>query len=143
MAGSQAIECVGPSEWLRDRKTAIQRAVNCYPMAAGVAGAQRLVLESAPGLALVHDFGAEVRGMRSADGRLFVVAGAVLYEVSQDGGVSALGSLATASGYVSMTNGEGQLAIVDGRNLYEPADVEAAGIAYYGIGRGRSILRVT
>ena len=24
----------------------------------------------------------------------------------------------------------------DGRNLYEPADVEAAGLAYYGIGRG-------
>ncbi len=31
--------------------------------------------------------------------------------------------------------------IFDGRNLYEPADVEAAGIAYYGIGRGRSLRR--
>ncbi|HVI60191.1 MAG TPA: UDP-glucose/GDP-mannose dehydrogenase family protein [Luteimonas sp.] len=30
--------------------------------------------------------------------------------------------------------------VFDGRNLYEPADVEAAGLAYYGIGRGRSIL---
>ncbi len=29
--------------------------------------------------------------------------------------------------------------VFDGRNLYEPADVEAAGIAYWGIGRGRSI----
>ena len=29
--------------------------------------------------------------------------------------------------------------IFDGRNLYEPAEVEQAGIAYYGIGRGRSI----
>ena len=29
--------------------------------------------------------------------------------------------------------------VFDGRNLYEPADVEAAGIAYYGIGRGRSL----
>ena len=29
--------------------------------------------------------------------------------------------------------------IFDGRNLYEPVDVEAAGIAYWGIGRGRSI----
>lgn len=27
----------------------------------------------------------------------------------------------------------------DGRNLYEPAEVEAAGLAYYGIGRGRSL----
>jgi UDPglucose 6-dehydrogenase len=29
--------------------------------------------------------------------------------------------------------------VFDGRNLYEPAEVEAAGLAYYGIGRGRSI----
>ena len=33
----------------------------------------------------------------------------------------------------------GDAVIFDGRNLYAPADVEAAGIAYYGIGRGRSI----
>jgi len=30
-------------------------------------------------------------------------------------------------------------AIFDGRNIYEPGAVEAAGIAYYGIGRGRSV----
>ncbi|KAF1711736.1 UDP-glucose dehydrogenase family protein [Pseudoxanthomonas sacheonensis] len=29
--------------------------------------------------------------------------------------------------------------VFDGRNLYQPADVEAAGLAYYGIGRGRSV----
>lgn len=29
--------------------------------------------------------------------------------------------------------------VFDGRNLYDPAEVEAAGIAYWGIGRGRSI----
>lgn len=32
--------------------------------------------------------------------------------------------------------------IFDGRNLYHPAEVEAAGIAYYGIGRGRSLRSV-
>jgi UDPglucose 6-dehydrogenase len=32
-------------------------------------------------------------------------------------------------------------AIFDGRNIYEPSAVEAAGIAYYGIGRGRSARR--
>lgn len=32
-------------------------------------------------------------------------------------------------------------AIFDGRNIYDAAEVEAAGIAYYGIGRGRSVLR--
>ncbi|GAB3332875.1 UDP-glucose dehydrogenase family protein [Marilutibacter aestuarii] len=31
--------------------------------------------------------------------------------------------------------------IFDGRNLYHPDEVEAAGIAYYGIGRGRSVAR--
>ncbi|MCX7515310.1 UDP-glucose dehydrogenase family protein [Frateuria hangzhouensis] len=30
-------------------------------------------------------------------------------------------------------------AIFDGRNLYDPAQVEEAGLAYYGIGRGRSL----
>jgi len=30
-------------------------------------------------------------------------------------------------------------AVFDGRNLYQPAEVEEAGIAYYGIGRGRSL----
>ena len=29
--------------------------------------------------------------------------------------------------------------VFDGRNLYDPAEIEAAGLAYYGIGRGRSI----
>lgn len=32
-------------------------------------------------------------------------------------------------------------AIFDGRNLYEPVVVEEAGLAYYGIGRGRSVAR--
>jgi UDPglucose 6-dehydrogenase len=31
--------------------------------------------------------------------------------------------------------------LFDGRNIYEPAAVEASGIAYYGIGRGRSVAR--
>ena len=29
--------------------------------------------------------------------------------------------------------------VFDGRNLYDPAEIEEAGLAYYGIGRGRSI----
>ncbi len=34
----------------------------------------------------------------------------------------------------------GDRVVFDGRNLYDPAVVEAAGLAYYGIGRGRSAL---
>ena len=33
----------------------------------------------------------------------------------------------------------GDTVVFDGRNLYEPAEVETAGLAYYGIGRGRSV----
>ncbi len=33
--------------------------------------------------------------------------------------------------------------IFDGRNLYDPAVVEALGLSYYGIGRGRSVIPVT
>jgi UDPglucose 6-dehydrogenase len=33
----------------------------------------------------------------------------------------------------------GDAVVFDGRNLYEPAVAEAAGLAYYGIGRGRSV----
>jgi UDPglucose 6-dehydrogenase len=32
-----------------------------------------------------------------------------------------------------------QPVVFDGRNIYEPAAVEDAGLAYYGIGRGRSV----
>jgi UDPglucose 6-dehydrogenase len=35
----------------------------------------------------------------------------------------------------------GDAVVFDGRNLYDPAEVEAAGLAYYGIGRGRSVAR--
>jgi UDPglucose 6-dehydrogenase len=34
----------------------------------------------------------------------------------------------------------GERVIFDGRNIFEPKAIEAAGIAYYGIGRGRSIV---
>jgi UDPglucose 6-dehydrogenase len=29
--------------------------------------------------------------------------------------------------------------VIDGRNIYDPKTVESAGLAYYGIGRGRSV----
>ena len=33
----------------------------------------------------------------------------------------------------------GDAVVFDGRNIYEPQEIEAAGLAYYGIGRGRSL----
>src|SRR5690606_6555463 len=32
-----------------------------------------------------------------------------------------------------------QPVVFDGRNIFEPKTVESAGLAYYGIGRGRSV----
>jgi len=32
-----------------------------------------------------------------------------------------------------------QAVVFDGRNIFEPKAVEALGLAYYGIGRGRSV----
>ena len=31
--------------------------------------------------------------------------------------------------------------IFDGRNIFDPLAIESAGLAYYGIGRGRSVAR--
>jgi UDPglucose 6-dehydrogenase len=41
--------------------------------------------------------------------------------------------------FVALRSALADAAVFDGRNLYEPAEVEAAGLAYYGIGRGRSV----
>jgi UDPglucose 6-dehydrogenase len=41
--------------------------------------------------------------------------------------------------FAQLKVGLAEAAIFDGRNLYDPATVEEAGLAYYGIGRGRSL----
>ena len=41
--------------------------------------------------------------------------------------------------FARLRNALAQPVIFDGRNLYDPAAVEEAGLAYYGIGRGRSL----
>ena len=41
--------------------------------------------------------------------------------------------------FAALKDALGDAVVFDGRNLYEPAQVEEAGLAYYGIGRGRSV----
>ena len=41
--------------------------------------------------------------------------------------------------FAALKSALGDAVVFDGRNLYDPAEVEAAGLAYYGIGRGRSV----
>ena len=45
--------------------------------------------------------------------------------------------------FARVRNALADAVIFDGRNLYHPDEVESAGLAYYGIGRGRSILSDT
>ena len=119
MAGQREVRAIGPSYYLRDAKTAVQRAVNLYMMQVeGLGEDSPVVLESAPGLEFVADLGAEIRGLRNADGRFFVAAGAALKEMSAAEVFTDIGTLSTSSGFVSMANGTGQLAAVDGGTLY-------------------------
>ena len=118
MAGEREIRAVGPSYYLNDRKTAIQRSINLYMMQVeGLGEDSPVVLESAPGLSLVADLGITIRGLHNAEGRLFVAAGATLQEMSASEALTSRGALASASGYVSMAHGTQQLAVVDGPNL--------------------------
>lgn len=119
MAGSDTIKCVGPSYFLADRKSAVQRAVNLYMrQVEGLGEDKQVVLDSAPGLALLVTMAGTVRGMWNADGRWFVVAGSDLYEVAADGSTTNRGTLASLSGFVSMKHGRDQLLMVDGANGY-------------------------
>lgn len=119
MAGARIIEAIGPSYYLRDRKSAAQRAVNWYMMQVeGLGEDAQVVLESAPGWLEVHDFGAEVRGAHNADGRPFIAAGDTLYEMSAAETMTTRGRIDVGVSVVSMANGLNQLAAVDGANLY-------------------------
>jgi hypothetical protein len=118
MAAEREIRAIGGSYYLNDRKTAVQRTINMYPMLVeGLGEDSPLVLESVPGLSLVSDMGASIRGIYNADGRMFLAVGGLLKEMSTAETFTDRGALQSASGYVSMVNGTNQLAMVDGANL--------------------------
>ena len=115
---AREIRAIGPSYWLNDRKTAVQRTVNMYMMLVeGLGEDSQLALESCPGLELVSDRGVTIRGVHNADGRLFLAEGASLTEMSTGEAFTARGALSAGAGTVGMTNGIYQLAVVDGLNL--------------------------
>ncbi len=114
MGKRAAFQCIGPSYHLADRKAAVQSAVNCFVQKLE---GDSLMLASAPGRVQIADLGADVRGSHSVEGRWFVVAGSVLYEVSADGAATARGAIA-GSGFVGMAHNGTQLAIVTGNDLY-------------------------
>lgn len=119
MAGNRTIKAVGPSYMLPDRKSAVQRAVNLYlRQVEGLGEDVQLVLDSAPGLQTFITFPQDIRGVYTTEDRRFVVYGNTLAEFFTDGTYATRGTLLTASGYVGMKHGTGQLVVVDGTNGY-------------------------
>jgi Phage stabilisation protein len=49
---------------------------------------------------------------------LFIVAGSTLYEMSNAEAMTSMGTLPNSAGYISLVNGEGQLAVADEAYLY-------------------------
>jgi hypothetical protein len=123
MAGKRYGQFIGPSEPMQDRKSSAQRSVNLYVAGIDAAGEDKIrTLESAPGYLSLQQMPADVRGMVVARNIWFVVAGDKLYTVTvaADNSVTytAVGTLVTPVGHVSMKETRDQLVIVDGPNGY-------------------------
>lgn len=96
-----------------------QRTINLFAVSTPQ-GKESSALYGTPGLTSFATAGlGPVRGnFSAANGRAFVVSGAGLYELTSSGTTTLLGSLATASGIVSIDENGIQLAICDGTSVY-------------------------
>lgn len=121
MAGKREIRCVGPSAQLADRGASCQRTVNMYlERVEGLGEARPLILASAPGMVKVYGVLSTVlRGSRNVGDSVYFVDGDTLYSmVLPSGATTAIGTLATNTGYVGITHSATEVAAVDGNNLY-------------------------
>ncbi len=114
------IKITGPSYDLNVRKADVQRSINLFPtIVESGDGKSPAILESIPGLSAFSDVTAQVRSMYyTANGRLFIVAGSQLVEVSSSGAVSLRGNMATLVGSIDISENLNQLIITDGTNGY-------------------------
>ena len=119
MAANDVIECIGPSYRLDDRKAAVQTAINCYmEQIEGLGEMRQLTQVSVPGMTQIGTLAGAIRGMRSVNGRLFVVAGPTFYEVSTTGIATIRGSVTSENPFVGMAHNPTQLCLTDGSNGY-------------------------
>lgn len=122
LVGAQSDAGVIASRGLARRRTLranIERHVNYMPKRTEP-GAEKsgFYREQVPGLTLLATMPGAVRGVYWADTRLFVVAGAGLYEVASNWTTTLRGTLSTSSGWVSMAHGLLELVVVDGPSGY-------------------------
>lgn len=111
---------IGPSYEVRAKNVDCQRCVNLYPeideLRTGKAG-EVASLIGTPGLALLVALPTgPIRGEYrvTSSGDFYVVAGNQLYKVASDWTYTAMGSLITQTGTVSMSDNGTQLIVVDG-----------------------------
>jgi len=109
---------VGPSYELLNRKASAQRSVNLYLVGMETPSKVSFIMQAVDGLSPFASLGAEIRGSLEANGRTFVVAGSVLYELFADASSVSRGALLTSSGPVEMAWGTTELVLVDGVNGY-------------------------
>jgi hypothetical protein len=121
MAGNRAVQAIGSSYHLPDRKQGVARTVNL--MLTQIESQQEdkeFILEQVPGWPQFTSLGASIRGAYSTGDRLYAVHDNTLSLVSDDGTlINVIGLINSNSGFVSMRhNGANQLGIVDGLNYY-------------------------
>lgn len=113
---------IGGAYTLRSKNLDAQRCVNLYPVfdetGLGKDGDAAMLIGT-PGLRLLLDSGAIVRALYTAsNGVLYAVCGNTLYSISAAWVKTAIGTLSTSSGDVSLADNGVQMMIVDGANGY-------------------------
>lgn len=110
----RAVQMIGPSAPLADRKASAQRAVNWYLSAVEGQGEDKAaILHAAPGMVSHYAASGLIRGSYNADGRWFAVCGQALLEITTAGTATNRGVI-LGSGFVSMKHGRDQLVVVTG-----------------------------
>lgn len=115
----RALNFIGGSYALENRKADCQRTINMYPapLESG-SGKAPAILKALPGLATLVQAAGEIRDLEKVGDRLFAVAGSSLLEVFPDWTTAVRGSLITSAGPVDMDANTTQLIIVDGPGGY-------------------------
>ncbi len=112
----KALPFVGPSYVYRNVAFDSQRSINLYPIRSETGTSRsEFALATTPGLqTFITVPQSPIRACRNVQGRGFVVAGNVLYEVSIDGVTTPRGTLLSSTGFVGMSDNGLQVIIVDG-----------------------------
>lgn len=96
-----------------------ERLVNMYAEQAPEGGRSSVVVHGCPGLTLFGSVSDKIRGIHvtPADGKMYVVAGSILYSISSVGVAASIGTIA-GYGRVGMADNGTQLCIVTGARGY-------------------------